>query len=141
MAMAFTALHYRMPAESGAPPRGALVVEDDDQISHLLRFILEREGYAVHAARDGRAALEAIATLAPPAVVTLDVMLPHADGYELLGRIRAQPGWAAVPVLLLTARSQEKDIVRALDAGASDYLVKPFKPDELRARIRRLVKP
>lgn len=140
MAMALTALHYRMSTEREAAARIALVAEDDEQIAHLLRFILEREGYEVHAAHDGRVALELIGRLAPPAVVTLDVMLPHADGYELLGKIRAQPGWAAVPVLLLTARSQEKDIVRALDAGASDYLVKPFKPDELRARIRRLVK-
>ncbi|MNC92008.1 Transcriptional regulatory protein TcrA [compost metagenome] len=90
----------------------------------------------MHAAADGRAAEKLIDTLAPPAIVTLDVMLPHADGYELLARIRARPGWEAVPVILLTARSQAKDIVRALDAGANDYLVKPFKPDELRARVR-----
>jgi DNA-binding response OmpR family regulator len=118
----------------------ALVVEDDDQITHILRFILDREGFEVHTARDGRTAESLIDTLAPPAIVTLDVMLPHADGYELLARIRARPGWEAVPVILLTARSQEKDIVRALDGGANDYLVKPFKPDELRARVRRLVK-
>lgn len=67
-------------------------------------------------------------------------MLPHADGYELLALLRSRPGWEAVPVILLTARSQEKDIVRALEAGADDYMVKPFKPDELRARVRRLVK-
>jgi two-component system, OmpR family, alkaline phosphatase synthesis response regulator PhoP len=67
-------------------------------------------------------------------------MLPHADGYELLALVRAQPGWETVPVILLTARSQEKDIVRALEAGANDYMIKPFKPDELRARVRRLVK-
>ena len=118
----------------------ALVVEDDDQIAHILRFILGREGFEVHAASDGRAAIALIDSLPPPAIVTLDVMLPHADGYELLARIRARPGWEAVPVILLTARSHEKDIVRALDAGANDYLVKPFKPDELRARVRRLVK-
>jgi two-component system, OmpR family, alkaline phosphatase synthesis response regulator PhoP len=123
---------------SGKP--AALVVEDDDQIAHILRFILEREGFDVHAASDGRAAEQLIDSLAPPAIVTLDVMLPHADGYELLARIRARAGWAAVPVILLTARSQEKDIVRALDQGANDYLIKPFKPDELRARVRRLVK-
>lgn len=127
-------------AESGVARRAALVVEDDEQIAHILRFILEREGFAVHAAADGRAAEKLIDTLAPPAIVTLDVMLPHADGYELLARIRARPGWEAVPVILLTARSQAKDIVRALDAGANDYLVKPFKPDELRARVRRLVR-
>lgn len=119
----------------------ALVVEDDDQIAHILRYILEREGFQIQAASDGRSAQQLIDTLAPPAIVTLDVMLPYADGYELLARIRARPGWEAVPVILLTSRSQEKDIVRALDAGANDYLVKPFRPDELRARVRRLVKP
>ena len=118
----------------------ALVVEDDPQIAHILRFILEREGYAVHHAADGRSAQNLIDTLAAPAIVTLDVMLPHTDGYELLKRIRATPGWEAVPVILLTARSQEKDIVRGLEAGANDYIVKPFKPDELRARVKRLVK-
>ena len=119
----------------------ALVVEDDDQIAYILRFILEREGFSVHLAPDGRTAKELIEKLAPPpAVVTLDVMLPHADGYELLKAIRSRQGWEKVPVILLTARSQEHDIVRALDAGANDYMVKPFKPDELRARIRRLTK-
>ena len=118
----------------------ALMVEDDEQIAYILRFILEREGFQVHAAPDGRTALELIGSLPAPAIVLLDVMLPHADGYELLGRIRAQPGWQAVPVVLLTSRSQEQDIVRGLEAGANDYMVKPFKPEELRARIRRLVK-
>jgi two-component system, OmpR family, alkaline phosphatase synthesis response regulator PhoP len=68
------------------------------------------------------------------------VMLPFVDGYQLLAAIRAQDGWEDVPVIMLTAKSQEKDIVRALESGAADYMVKPFKPDELRARIRRLVK-
>jgi two-component system, OmpR family, alkaline phosphatase synthesis response regulator PhoP len=127
-------------AEPGVARGAALVVEDDAQIAQVLRFILDREGFEVQLAADGRTAETLIDTLAPPAIVTLDVMLPHADGFELLARIRARPGWEAVPVILLTARSQEKDIVRALDAGANDYLVKPFKPDELRARVRRLVK-
>ncbi len=119
----------------------ALVVEDDDQIAYLLRFILEREGYVVHLARDGRQAQSLIQELGPPALVMLDVMLPYVDGYQLLGKMREHPGWENVPILMLTAKSQEKDIVRALDNGASDYIVKPFKPDELRARIKRLVKP
>jgi DNA-binding response OmpR family regulator len=118
----------------------ALVAEDDDQISYILRFILEREGYDVHLAPDGRTALQLIAKLQPPAIAIFDVMLPQADGYELLARLRATPGWAAVPVIMLTARSQEQDIVRGLEAGANDYMVKPFKPEELRARIRRLLK-
>jgi len=127
-------------SESAEQPT-ALVVEDDDQIAFLLQFILQREGFRVQIARDGKAAQQAIAEMAPPpAVVTLDVMLPHADGFQLLAEIRAQPGWQALPVLMLTSKSQEKDIVRALEGGAQDYIVKPFKPDELRARIKRLVK-
>jgi DNA-binding response OmpR family regulator len=126
--------------EAAGARRTALVVEDDDQIVHILRFMLEREGFEVSTALDGRTAESLIGSLAPPALVTLDVMLPHKDGYELLARIRSTAGWESVPVVLLTARAQEKDIVRALDAGANDYLVKPFKPDEFRARVRRLVK-
>lgn len=119
----------------------ALIVEDDDQIAYLLRFILEREGFAVHLASDGRHAQRLIQELEPPALVTLDVMLPYVDGFQLMNLIREKHDWKNVPILMLTAKSQEKDIVRALDAGASDYIVKPFKPDELRARIKRLVKP
>jgi DNA-binding response OmpR family regulator len=125
---------------AASPPVSALIVEDDDQICYILRFILEREGFVVHLARDGRAAQELIEKLPPPAIVTLDVMLPHADGYALLKLIRATAGWESVPVILLTARSQEKDVVRGLEAGANDYMVKPFKADELRARVRKLVK-
>ena len=123
-----------------SPSGTALVVEDDDQIAYLLRFILEREGYRVELAPDGRAAQGLIDSMVPPSLAMLDVMLPHVDGYQLLCMIRAREAWRNVPVLMLTAKSQEKDIVRALDAGASDYLVKPFKPDELRARIKRMVK-
>jgi two-component system alkaline phosphatase synthesis response regulator PhoP len=122
------------------PRAAALVVEDDDQIAHVLRFILEREGYNVHLAPDGRTAQQLIGSMPPPAIAIMGVMLPHFDGYELLSRLRATAGWQAVPVILLTALSQEKDIVRGLQAGANDYLIRPFKPEELRARIRRLVK-
>ena len=118
----------------------ALVVEDDDQIGYLLKFILEREGYAVHLATDGHAAREFVNTAPAPSLVTLDVMLPHVSGLELLAAIRAKDDWKGVPVLMLTAKAQEKDIVYALENGASDYIVKPFKPDELRARVRRLAK-
>ncbi len=127
-------------AASTANRGTALVVEDDDQIAFLLKFILEREGFAVELARDGRKAEELIGQLAPPAIVTLDVMLPFKEGFQLHGAARAKPGWKDVPILMLTAKSQEKDVVRALEGGASDYIVKPFKPDEFRARIKRLVK-
>ena len=127
-------------SENTGAPRKALVVEDDEQIGYLLQFILEREGYAVHLAADGRLAREFIDTASPPALVTLDVMLPHVSGLELLSAIRAKDDWKDVPVLMLTAKAQEKDIVHALENGASDYLVKPFKPDEFRVRVRRLAK-
>ena len=126
-------------SENTGAPRKALVVEDDDQIGYLLQFILEREGYMVHLATDGHLAREFIDAAPPPALVTLDVMLPHVSGVELLAAIRAKDDWKDVPVLMLTAKAQEKDIVHALENGASDYIVKPFKPDELRARVRRLV--
>src|SRR5204862_6095921 len=89
-------LPRRMPSPSSPV---ALIVEDDDQICYILRFILEREGFTVHIARDGNAAQALIEKLAPPAIVTLDVMLPHADGFALLKRIRAHAGWEAVPVI------------------------------------------
>ena len=91
-------------------------------------------------ARDGRSAEEAIAASSPPAIVTLALMLPDTDGYEILRRMRATPGWQAVPVIVLTARSHDKDVARSLDAGANEHIAKPFDPDELRACVRRLAK-
>lgn len=118
----------------------ALVVEDDEHIAHLLRFMLEREGYEVLHAVDGREGVRLIEAGAVPAVALLDVMLPFVDGFELVRRLRAQAGWSDVPVVMLTAKTQESDIVRALDAGANDYILKPFQPAELLARLRRLSK-
>ena len=128
-------------AATAATPRTALVVEDDGDIGQLLVFILEREGFAVTLLRDGRQALARIAQGDPTRLVMLDVMLPHATGHELLAALRSHAEWKPVPVVMLTAKSQEGDIVRALDAGANDYMVKPFQPAELKARIRRLVPP
>jgi DNA-binding response OmpR family regulator len=116
----------------------ALIVEDDAQIAYLLQFILSRDGFSVAMLQDGRAAREAIAVGPAPALVTLDIMLPYVDGLELVRDIRSQRGWEGVPIIMLTAKSHESDIVRALDAGANDYVVKPFQPEELRARVRRL---
>lgn len=116
-----------------------LVVEDDDNIAYLLQFLLEREGYHVQMARNGNEAKQLIETLPPPQLVILDIMVPYFDGFQLLQLIRARKEWDGTPIIMLTAKSQEGDIVRALDAGASDYIVKPFLPEELKARIRRWV--
>ncbi len=116
----------------------ALVIEDDEEIAYLLGFILRKEGYVVRTARDGLEAQGMIEADPPPAIVTLDYMLPHRNGLELLATMRSTPGWEHVPVVMLTAKSQEKDITRARASGATAYLVKPFKPEELRACIRKL---
>jgi len=120
-------------------PREAVVVEDDEDIGRLLKFILEREGYRVTLYPDGRKASERFGTQEVPALVVLDVMLPYVNGHQLLEIIRGSSTWKPVPVLMLTAKSGEADVVRALDGGASDYLTKPFVPAELKARVRRLV--
>ena len=118
-----------------------LVVEDDVHIAHVLSFMLERQGYVVTHAADGRVAVEHVVSQPPPDLVLLDVMLPFVDGFEIIGLIRAQPAWAEVPVLMLTAKNTERDTVRALDAGANDFIIKPFQPQELLARLRRYLKP
>jgi len=122
-------------------PASILVVEDDEHISQVLRFMLERQGYQVTHMADGRAASEYIASSNPPGLVLLDVMLPYVDGFEIVGLIRAQPAWREVPVLMLTAKNTERDTVRGLDAGANDFVVKPFEPQELLARVRRFLRP
>lgn len=121
-----------------SPPRSVLVAEDDEHISHLLQFMLLREKYTVHVARDGREAKQFIEHNAPPDIVLLDVMLPFFDGFALVGILREQAAWKSTPVIMLTAKTQEQDIVRALNAGANDYITKPFQPVELLARIKRL---
>jgi DNA-binding response OmpR family regulator len=97
--------------------------------------LLEDEGYRVLTAEDGEAALARIAEERPH-VVLLDVMMPKLDGYELTRRLRANAVTSAIPIILLTARSQEQDVRLGFDAGADDYIRKPFSPDELRARVQ-----
>lgn len=116
----------------------ALVVEDDELIAQLLKFIVARAGYRVVLAPDGRQAQQQIEQGPRPAVALFDVMLPFVDGYQLVAMARRQPGWEGLPILMLTAKAQERDIARAMEAGADDYLAKPFQPDELLARLRKL---
>lgn len=98
--------------------------------------MLRRAGYRVELADDGRKAQAFIEQQEPPAVVLLDVMLPHVDGLQLVTLLRQQPAWRSVPVLMLTAKAQERDVSRALAAGATDYIAKPFQPEDLLARVR-----
>jgi two-component system, OmpR family, response regulator len=114
-----------------------LVVEDSVQMSGLLRRGLEEEGYAVDAVPTGEEGVH-YAKVAPYDAIVLDVMLPGADGFEVCRRIRAAGGRS--PVLMLTARDSVQDRIAGLDAGADDYLTKPFSFQELFARIRALVR-
>lgn len=116
-----------------------LVVEDDDQIAYLMQFILEQDGYTVHRAADGKTAQEHLERLAPVALVTLDIALPDTTGVELIVRIRATPGWEKVPIVMVTAKPKEKEVNWAIKSGAKAYIVKPFKPEELRDCVRRVL--
>jgi two-component system KDP operon response regulator KdpE len=109
-----------------------LVVDDDRSLRRALVINLRARGYRVDEAEDGRSALAAAAA-GPPDLVVLDLGLPDIDGIEVLGGLR---GWTQVPVLVLSARSDQSDKVAALDAGADDYVTKPFGMDELLARVR-----
>ncbi len=125
------------PALHTAPPSSAtvLVVEDDGANRALLTQLLQSEGYRVHAIGDGEAGLRAVTTQRPD-LVLLDVGLPGLDGYELTRRLRLDPRLATLPILLLTGRTALADVVTGLNAGADDFITKPFAHPELTARIR-----
>jgi two-component system, OmpR family, response regulator MprA len=114
-----------------------LVVDDEPSVRDALDRALRMDGYRVEVAADGREALDALAA-APPDAVVLDVLMPEPDGLEVCRRIRAAGD--RTPVLMLTARDAVPDRVRGLDAGADDYLVKPFALEELSARLRALLR-
>ena len=113
-----------------------LVVDDEDIVREVVCTYLEREGYSTCQADAGRAALELIDSEHPDLIV-LDVMLPEIDGFSILGELRKR---SDVPVILLTARTEETDRVLGLELGADDYVVKPFSPRELAARVRTVLR-
>lgn len=114
-----------------------LVVDDDNAISEMIGIVLRAEGFEPSFAADGTAALDAFAATDPD-LVLLDLMLPGIDGIEVCGRIRAESG---VPIIMLTAKGETTDVVKGLESGADDYVVKPFNPKELVARIRTRLRP
>ncbi|HWZ20121.1 MAG TPA: response regulator transcription factor [Ktedonobacteraceae bacterium] len=114
-----------------------LVVDDDPRITDLMRRILAYEGYSVTIARSGTEALDR-SLEHPPDLVVLDIMLPGLDGLEVAQRLRAAGD--TVPILMLTARGTVADRVKGLETGADDYLVKPFAPEELVARVKALLR-
>ncbi len=119
--------------------RTILVVDDDAALRDTLAYNLRGEGYLVLTAADGVAALEAARHNAI-ALVLLDLMLPILDGLDVCRRLRAQPQTAKVPILMLTARGEETDKIVGLELGADDYVTKPFSWNEVRARVRALLR-
>jgi two-component system phosphate regulon response regulator PhoB len=116
-----------------------VLLADDDPILHrVLEHRLSREGYCVFSAFNGRQALE-LATETPPDLLILDGIMPELDGFAVLREWRREVRLAHIPVVMLTARNREEDVVGALEGGAVDYLTKPFSPAELVARVRRVI--
>jgi len=113
-----------------------LVVDDDPRMLSMMRRVLEVDGYSVATADGGDAALD-IVRAEPVDLLILDVMMPGADGFEVCRTVRRESG---VPILMLTARDESVDKITGLDCGADDYVVKPFNPDELMARVRALLR-
>jgi DNA-binding response OmpR family regulator len=113
-----------------------LVVDDEANIIELAKMYLQNEGYVVESARDGQEALTKIKSL-QPALVVLDLMLPEMDGWEVCRKVRAG---SDVPIIMLTARSDDVDKIVGLELGADDYLTKPFNPRELVARVRAVLR-
>jgi DNA-binding response OmpR family regulator len=122
-------------------PRPVLIVEDDPDIAESLRYNLEREGLPVRIADTGEKGLDAaLDKQNPPLLVLLDLMLPGMSGTDLCRRLRREPDTRRTPIIMLTARSSEKDRVAGLDLGADDYITKPFSVSELVARVRAVLR-
>src|SRR5438270_5486069 len=129
------------PSLKGGPLRPAkktmiLVVDDDLQLLKIVAHNLEAEGYQVLTEREGKHALETIERDSPD-LVLLDIMLPRMDGLQVCQRVRE---FSAVPIIMITARGQSQDKIKGLDLGADDYLTKPFRVDELLARVRAVLR-
>jgi DNA-binding response OmpR family regulator len=125
--------------QQAAPDRPLVLVADDEEdIRMLLAYRMQKAGYDVIEAADGEEAVRLAAERAP-ALAILDVMMPKVDGYEATRRLRGLDATSRMPIILLTARVQEADVQRGFDAGADDYIKKPFSPQELRARVQAIL--
>ncbi len=117
-----------------------LVAEDDPVTRRFVASLLEERGYEVLVAEDGAHALDTALSAMPDLIVS-DLVMPYRDGYEVLRAVRADARLARIPVLILSMRDREEDIVRGLEHGADEYVVKPFNARELCSRVRKLLEP
>lgn len=121
------------------PETAVLIVEDEPDIAELIRFHVEREGHRARVVHSGKLALSAVAS-DPPSLLVLDLMLPDVDGLEVCRRLRWDERTRALPILIVSAKGEEADVVAGLELGADDYVTKPFSPKVLVARIRNLLR-
>lgn len=119
--------------------RTILVVDDMSQIRNILSFNLRKEGYEIKVAANGKDALKYALGVKPPDLIILDIMMPGMDGYEVIKKIRASDTAKDIPIIFLTANAQKKDVQKGIEAGCNDYIVKPFKMDDLRKKIAALL--
>jgi len=116
-----------------------LVVDDMSPIRNILRFNLEKEGYSVKEASNGEKALEYALGENPLDLIILDIMMPQMDGYEVIRQLRESDVARHIPVIFLTAKAQKKDVLKGIETGANDYVVKPFKFADLHSKIKKLI--
>jgi two-component system, OmpR family, alkaline phosphatase synthesis response regulator PhoP len=130
--------HRNRGSQEPVKPR-VLVVDDEDDLLELVRYNLTKEGYAVDCVGSGEEALKSVRRELP-ALIVLDLMLPAVDGLEVCRRLKSDPKTRDVPIVMLTAKSEEGDMIAGLDRGADDYIAKPFSPRVLTARIKALLR-
>ena len=128
-----------LSGQSPLKPHRILVVDDEDDLLELVRYNLTKEGYEVACVGSGEEALKAVRRELPDLIV-LDLMLPSVDGLEVCSRLKADARTREVPIIMLTAKSEEGDMIAGLDRGADDYIAKPFSPRVLSARIKALLR-
>ncbi|HZH80564.1 MAG TPA: response regulator, partial [Gemmatimonadales bacterium] len=128
----------RVSGPHGLPARKVLLVDDEDSLRKVLKDLLEREGYVVAEARDGVQALDQVDRVGPD-IIVLDLNMPGLDGYGVLSHLRSRPATADIPVLVLTAKSDEDNEVRVFELGADDFLTKPFRARALSARLEAVL--
>jgi DNA-binding response OmpR family regulator len=119
--------------------KNVIFAEDNKEIASLLNFKLKKEGFNTIYFSDGDGVVEKVKEIKPNLVIT-DIMMPFKNGIEILKEIKSDPEISDIPVIILTSKGKEEDIVTGLEFGASDYILKPFSPTELIARIKRILK-
>ena len=129
----------RKPTTANGPRFTILVVDDEEGIARMIQVLLENRGFAALVRHSGREALDCLEAQ-PVDLVLLDVMMPGMDGYELCRRLKADPRWSRIPVMMLTARDTVTEMIRGLEMGADDYITKPFNTEELVARIKVMLR-